>query len=92
MAKFRVYEVAKKLGKDNKEILEILKSNQIDVKNHMSMVSDDQVAIVEKALAPKKNTSSSKKQNFKKQENGRKDGKGGQNRNQNGDRRRNGKN
>ena len=92
MAKFRVYEVAKKLGKDNKEILEILKSNQIDVKNHMSMVSDDQVAIVEKALAPKKNTSSSKKQNFKKQENGRKDGKGGQNRKQNGDRRRNGKN
>ena len=92
MAKFRVYEVAKKLGKDNKEILEILKSNQIDVKHHMSMVSDDQVAIVEKALAPKKNTSSSKKQNFKKQENGRKDGKGGQNRNQNGDRRRNGKN
>ena len=92
MAKFRVYEVAKKLGKDNKEILEILKSNQIDVKNHMSMVSDDQVAMVEKALAPKKNTSSSKKQNFKKQENGRKDGKGGQNRNQNGDRRRNGKN
>ena len=92
MAKFRVYEVAKNLGKDNKEILEILKSNQIDVKNHMSMVSDDQVAIVEKALAPKKNTSSSKKQNFKKQENGRKDGKGGQNRNQNGDRRRNGKN
>ena len=92
MAKFRVYEVAKKLGKDNKEILEILKSNQIDVKNHMSMVSDDQVAIVEEALAPKKNTSSSKKQNFKKQENGRKDGKGGQNRNQNGDRRRNGKN
>ncbi len=92
MAKFRVYEVAKKLGKDNKEILEILKSNQIDVKNHMSMVSDDQVAIVEKALAPKKNTSSSKKQNFKKQENGKKDGKGGQNRNQNGDRRKNGKN
>lgn len=92
MAKFRVYEVAKKLGKDNKEILEILKSNQIDVKNHMSMVSDDQVAIVEKALAPKKNTSSSKKQNFKKQENSKKDGKAGQNRNQNGDRRRNGKN
>ena len=67
MAKFRVYEVAKKLGKDNKEILEILKSNQIDVKNHMSMVNEDQVAIVEKALAPKKNTSSQKNnQNRKK--------------------------
>lgn len=94
MAKFRVYEVAKKLGKDNKEILEILKSNRIDVKNHMSMVNEDQVAIVEKALAPKKNTSSQKNnQNRKNQESGtgKKDGKGAPNRNQNGDRRRNGK-
>ena len=68
MAKFRVYEVAKKLGKDNKEVLEVLKSNKIDVKNHMSVISDDQAAIVEKALAPKKNTSSQKKQNHKRQE------------------------
>ena len=27
MAKFRVYEIAKKYNKDNKEILEILKAN-----------------------------------------------------------------
>ena len=93
MAKFRVYEVAKKLGKDNKEVLEVLKSNKIDVKNHMSVISDDQAAIVEKALAPKKNTSSQKKQNHKRQENGKRDAKGGQNRNQSGDRRnKNGKN
>ena len=36
MAKFRVYEIAKKYNKDNKEILEILKANHVEVKNHMS--------------------------------------------------------
>lgn len=54
MAKTRVYEIAKKFGKNNKEILEILKSNHIEVKNHMSTVEDDQVKMIEKALAPKK--------------------------------------
>ena len=29
MAKFRVYEIAKEYNKDNKEILEILKANQV---------------------------------------------------------------
>ncbi|MGN0416609.1 translation initiation factor IF-2 [Anaerostipes faecalis] len=65
MAKFRVYEIAKKFGKENKEILEILKSNHIDVKNHMSTIEDRQVKIVEKALAPKKDNNAPKKQNIK---------------------------
>ena len=65
MAKFRVYEIAKKFGKENKEILEILKSNHIDVKNHMSTIEDAQVKIVEKALAPKKDNNAPKKQNIK---------------------------
>ena len=38
MAKFRVYEIAKKYNKDNKEILEILKANHVEVKNHMSTI------------------------------------------------------
>ena len=42
MAKFRVYEIAKKYNKDNKEILEILKANHVEVKNHMSTIGDDQ--------------------------------------------------
>ena len=41
MAKFRVYEIAKKYNKDNKEILEILKANHVEVKNHMSTIGDD---------------------------------------------------
>ena len=39
MAKFRVYEIAKKYNKDNKEILEILKANHVEVKNHMSTIA-----------------------------------------------------
>ena len=76
MAKFRVYEIAKKLGKDNKEILEILKSNHIDVKNHMSTIEDAQVQIVEKALAPKKGNNTPKKQGNNKPNAPKRDGKG----------------
>lgn len=76
MAKFRVYEIAKKFGKDNKEILEILKSNHIDVKNHMSTIEDAQVQIVEKALAPKKEKNTPKKRENNKPNAQKKDGKG----------------
>ena len=41
MAKVRVYELAKSLNKDSKEVLEILKKNGVEVKNHMSSVSDE---------------------------------------------------
>ena len=41
MAKIRVYELAKSLNKESKEIIEVLKKNGIEVKNHMSSVSDE---------------------------------------------------
>ena len=50
MAKFRVYEIAKKYNKDNKEILEILKANHVEVKNHMSTIGDEQIKMIENAL------------------------------------------
>lgn len=75
MAKFRVYEVAKKLNKSNKEILEILKSKNIDVKNHMSTIEDAQIKIVEDAFSAKKETTQPKKQGqIKSDHNKRKDG------------------
>ena len=46
MAKFRVYEIAKKYNKDNKEILEILKANHVEVKNHMSTIGDEQIKMM----------------------------------------------
>ncbi len=54
MAKFRVYEIAKKYNKDNKEILEILKANHVEVKNHMSTIGDEQIKMIDNALKPKK--------------------------------------
>lgn len=76
MAKFRVYEVAKKLNKSNKEILEILKSKNIDVKNHMSTIEDEQIKMVESAFSTPKESNQSKKQNQMKQDNNkRKEGK-----------------
>lgn len=84
MAKFRVYEIAKKYNKDNKEILEILKANHVEVKNHMSTIGDEQIKMIDNALKPKKeakqNNNSKKQKNSKKQENSkRKDNKKAQN-------------
>ena len=67
MAKFRVYEIAKKYNKDNKEILEILKANHVEVKNHMSTIGDEQIKMIENALKPKKEAKQD--HNSKKQEN-----------------------
>ena len=41
MANIRVYELAKNVNKDSKEIIEILKKNGVEVKSHMSSVSDE---------------------------------------------------
>ena len=40
MAKIRVYELAKSLDKDSKEIIEILKKEGVEVKNHMSSIEE----------------------------------------------------
>ena len=36
MDTIRVHELAKELGKQNKEVIEFLKANGVDVKSHMS--------------------------------------------------------
>ncbi|MDO5156963.1 MAG: translation initiation factor IF-2 [Eubacteriales bacterium] len=54
MAKIRVYELAKNLNKDSKEIIEILKKNGVDVKNHMSSVSDEDAKVVTERFSANK--------------------------------------
>ena len=54
MSKMRVYELGKQLGKDNADILAILRNNGIEVKSHASSIDDEAVAIVKKALADRK--------------------------------------
>lgn len=49
MAKVRVYELAQKLGLDNKELIERLKSKGVEVKSHMSVVEENDVKAFEDA-------------------------------------------
>ncbi len=42
----RVHELAKELGKENKEIIEFLRGQNVEVKSHMSSVSEDAIAMV----------------------------------------------
>ena len=40
MAEKRVYELAKELGRQNREIIEALKANGVEVKSHMSRLEE----------------------------------------------------
>ena len=46
MSKIRVYELAKELGRQNKEIIECLKARGVAVKSHMSPIEESQVMMV----------------------------------------------
>ena len=37
MSKLRVHELARELGRQNREVIEFLKSKGVDVRSHMSM-------------------------------------------------------
>ena len=51
MNKMRVYELAKILGKSNKDLMKILEDLGINVKTHMSSIDNDVAQLVEDALA-----------------------------------------
>ncbi|MEG1504928.1 MAG: translation initiation factor IF-2 [Lachnospiraceae bacterium] len=51
MTKLRVHELAKELNKSNKELLDVLKEKNIEVKSHMSSLADDQVEMVKKTFS-----------------------------------------
>ena len=53
MSNMRVHELAKQLNKDSKEIISILKEKGVEVKSHMSSITDESVELVKKAFAPK---------------------------------------
>ena len=46
MSKLRVHELARELGRQNKEVIEFLKSRGVDVKSHMSMVDEPLISAV----------------------------------------------
>ncbi len=53
MAKIRVYDLAKELGKSSKEVVDMLQIMGLDVKNHMSTMEDSQVNWVKRQLNKK---------------------------------------
>ena len=57
MSKVRVYELAKQLGVENKDLLKVIAGLGIEVKNHMSAVDEDvatKIVAAVKPPAPKK--------------------------------------
>ena len=55
MAKIKVYELAQELNMQSKDLLAVLKDKGIEVKNHMSVLEDDQVNVARSAVkAPAK--------------------------------------
>jgi translation initiation factor IF-2 len=51
MPKVRVYEIAKQLNIGNKELLDIIADLGINVKNHMSMLEDEETKIIMEMFA-----------------------------------------
>ena len=46
MAEIRVCELAKELGRQNREVIEVLKANGVDVKSHMSRLEEPCVRMI----------------------------------------------
>lgn len=57
MAAIRVHELAKELKRQNKEVIEFLKAEGVEVKSHMSNLAEPQAALVRKKF---KNTGKEK--------------------------------
>ncbi|HEU0265886.1 MAG TPA: translation initiation factor IF-2, partial [Geobacterales bacterium] len=59
MSKIRVYELAQKMGIENKELVTRLQGAGMDVKNHMASVDEEEIR---KVLAPSKSAESSQEE------------------------------
>ena len=50
MPKMRIYELARELGRENKEVIEFLRGKGADIKSHASSVDETQADDVRKSL------------------------------------------
>ena len=60
LSKMRVYELAKILGKSNKDLMKILDDLGVEVKTHMSSIENDVAQLVEEALSEQSSAADSK--------------------------------
>ena len=51
MSKMRVHEIARELGRTNKEVINFLTDRGIEIKSHMSMLEEEQVELVRKNVS-----------------------------------------
>ena len=64
LGKIKIHEIAKKLGLASKEVVERAQELKIEVKSHMSGVTDEEAKKIEDSFAEKKEkTASNKKEN-----------------------------
>ena len=69
MKKVRVYEYAKEIGKQSKDIISVLKDAEIEVSNHMSMLTEEGLAKLDSVFKkvikeqPKGNNKNNKTEN-----------------------------
>ena len=54
MKKVRVYEYAKEIGKQSKDIIKVLRESEIEVSNHMSMLTEEVLAKLDSIFKAKK--------------------------------------
>ena len=73
MKKVRIYEYAKEVGKQSKDLITVLKDANIEVSNHMSMLTEEGLAKLdsvfkkqEKAVQNDKSSNNEGKKNKKK--------------------------
>ncbi|HAX52523.1 MAG TPA: translation initiation factor IF-2, partial [Lachnospiraceae bacterium] len=64
MAKMRVHELAKELGMENKELIDILAKKNVEVKSHMSSLEDEVVEDLRKRSKSKNSVEEPKKKNI----------------------------
>ena len=53
MVKIRIHELAKELGKNSREVIDFLKTKNIEAANHMSTLTEEEAAMVRKGLTGK---------------------------------------
>lgn len=52
MPKIRVHELASKLGRSNREVIEFLKANGVEVKSHMSTLEEPSIRLIKQKFLP----------------------------------------
>ena len=69
MDKIKIHELAKKLGIENKKVIEAAQKAGLDVKSHLSSITDDERVLIEKELKGVLDTKSMEKKDKKEKKN-----------------------